>query len=46
MSLQYADGQRVVHIPVKLRTPELQKFLDWLSFHWAEHFAESQNSER
>ena len=26
--------------------PEVEKFLFWLSFHWAEYFAEPQNSER
>ena len=26
--------------------PAVQEYLEWLSFHWAEHFAELQNSER
>ena len=26
--------------------PSLQEYLEWLSIHWAEHFAEPQNSER
>ena len=49
MNLQYAEGQGVPKIPVKSRTrqnntldPELQKFLEWSSFHWAEYFAEPQ----
>ena len=53
MSLQYAERQGVLNVPLKSRTrqnntldPELQKFLEWLSFHWAEYFAEPQNSER
>ena len=52
-SLQTAERQGVHHIPVDIRTrqnntldPAVQEYLDWLSFHWAEHFAEPQNSER
>ena len=53
VSLQKTEGQGVPYIPAKSRTrqnntldPELQTFLEWLSFHWAEYFAESQNSDR
>ena len=52
-SLQNAEGQGVHYIPVDLRSrqnnkhdPAVQEYLEWLSFHWAEHFAEPQNSER
>ena len=46
-------GKRVPYIPKKSGTrknntldPEVQKILEWLSFHWADYFAEPQNSDR
>ena len=46
-------GKRVPYIPKNSGTrknstldPEVQKILEWLSFHWADYFAEPQNSDR
>ena len=52
-SFQKAAGQGVPYIPMDLTSrrnnkldPTVQEYLGWISFHWAEHFAAPQNSER
>ena len=47
LSLQYAEGQGEPETRTRQNNTldlELEKILEWLSFHWAEYFAEPQNS--